>query len=168
MIPQRVRLMRNAATPGSTSKTPTRITAGSTKRYAWMCSKRIRRRRASRREGAGMTPGVGAPVRVAPATLGDDRCAVPIYDYRCDHCGHAFSIVQSYKDEALSACPSCGKLPRRVVTAPAIVFKGSGWYKTDKRASAPAEKDGAKATGGDAKPATKSTDAKTEAKPAAS
>ncbi|OGN82628.1 MAG: hypothetical protein A3G84_05970 [Chloroflexi bacterium RIFCSPLOWO2_12_FULL_71_12] len=100
---------------------------------------------------------------------------MPIYDYRCDHCGHAFSIVQSYKDEALSACPSCGKLPRRVVTAPAIVFKGSGWYKTDSRASAPAEKDGAKATGGDAKPAsgeakpeTKSTDAKTEAKPAAS
>src|SRR5689334_6279982 len=71
----------------------------------------------------------------APTTVGDDRSGMPIYDYHCDHCGHAFSQVQSYNDEALAACPNCGKRPRRIVTAPAIVFKGSGWYKTDSRAS---------------------------------
>jgi len=58
---------------------------------------------------------------------------VPIYDYRCDHCGHVFSAVQSFKDEALAECPRCGKRPRRLITTPAIVFKGPGWYKTDSR-----------------------------------
>jgi putative FmdB family regulatory protein len=62
---------------------------------------------------------------------------VPIYDYRCDHCGHAFSVVQSYKDEPVQKCPSCGKKPRRLIVPAAIVFKGSGWYKTDSR---PADK----------------------------
>jgi putative FmdB family regulatory protein len=60
---------------------------------------------------------------------------MPIYDYRCDHCGHSFSAVQSFSEEALEKCPNCGKRPRRLFTAPAIVFKGSGWYKTDSRRS---------------------------------
>jgi putative FmdB family regulatory protein len=64
---------------------------------------------------------------------------VPIYDYRCDECGHRFSAVQSFNDSALEKCPNCGKRPRRLITAPGIVFKGSGWYKTDSR---PASKDG--------------------------
>ena len=59
--------------------------------------------------------------------------AVPIYDYRCDHCGHAFSAVQSYNDPPLEKCPNCGKKPRRLIVPPAIVFKGSGFYKTDSR-----------------------------------
>jgi putative FmdB family regulatory protein len=58
---------------------------------------------------------------------------MPIYDYRCDHCGHVFSAVQSFNDEALEKCPNCGKKPRRLISTPAIVFKGSGWYKTDSR-----------------------------------
>jgi putative FmdB family regulatory protein len=62
---------------------------------------------------------------------------MPIYDYHCDHCGHSFSQVQSYKELALERCPRCGKKPRRLISSPAIVFKGSGWYKTDSR---PAEK----------------------------
>ncbi len=69
---------------------------------------------------------------------------MPIYDYRCDHCGHAFSAVQPFKDEPVAACPSCGKPPRRLMTMPAIVFKGSGWYKTDSRASSPAGREAAK------------------------
>src|SRR6266851_7740161 len=64
---------------------------------------------------------------------------MPIYDYRCDHCGHVFSAVQSFNDEALEKCPNCGKRPRRLITTPAIVFKGSGWYKTDSRGKAPSE-----------------------------
>ena len=58
---------------------------------------------------------------------------MPIYDYRCDHCGHAFSQVQSFSDPAVEKCPNCGKKPRRLIVPPAIVFKGSGWYKTDSR-----------------------------------
>lgn len=65
---------------------------------------------------------------------------MPIYDYRCDHCGHAFSAVQSFKDPPLEKCPNCGKRPRRLIVPPAIVFKGSGWYKTDSRGPDKSEK----------------------------
>lgn len=58
---------------------------------------------------------------------------MPIYDYHCDHCGHAFSAVQRFVDDAIAACPSCGRPPRRLLSNPALVFKGSGWYKTDSR-----------------------------------
>ncbi|MEX2047770.1 MAG: FmdB family zinc ribbon protein [Chloroflexota bacterium] len=89
---------------------------------------------------------------------------MPIYDYRCDHCGHVFSAVQSFSDEALGQCPNCGKKPRRLLSMPAIVFKGSGWYKTDSR---PAQKGSADAPSadkkGDAKVETKS-DSKAETK----
>lgn len=75
---------------------------------------------------------------------------MPIYDHICDHCGHAFSVVRSYSDPPVEQCPSCGKRPRRLITPSAIVFKGSGWYKTDSRASSGASKDGdaAKPAGG--------------------
>ncbi len=86
---------------------------------------------------------------------------MPIYDYRCDHCGHVFSAVQSFSDEALEKCPNCGKKPRRLLSMPAIVFKGSGWYKTDSR---PADQGSdSSGTSAEKKTDTKS-DAKTEAK----
>lgn len=58
---------------------------------------------------------------------------MPIYDYHCDHCGHSFSAVRRFADDAISVCPGCGKLPRKLMSNPALVFKGSGWYKTDSR-----------------------------------
>ena len=64
---------------------------------------------------------------------------MPIYDYRCDECGHVFSAVQSYSEGPIQMCPSCGKRPRRLISTPAIVFKGGGWYKTDSRGAAPKE-----------------------------
>lgn len=67
---------------------------------------------------------------------------MPIYDYRCDHCGHVFSAVRAFTDTDLEACPNCGKRPRKLLTAPAVVFKGSGWYKTDSRGKAPSEDGG--------------------------
>ena len=82
---------------------------------------------------------------------------MPIYDYRCDHCGHVFSAVQSFKDDALDKCPSCGKQPRRLLSMPAIVFKGSGWYKTDSRPADKSSSDGAGSSD-------KKSDAKTETK----
>ncbi|MDQ2952190.1 MAG: hypothetical protein M3R54_07990 [Chloroflexota bacterium] len=64
---------------------------------------------------------------------------MPIYDYRCDECGHVFSAVQSYSEGPIQLCPNCGKRPRRLISMPAIVFKGGGWYKTDSRGAAPKE-----------------------------
>jgi putative FmdB family regulatory protein len=81
---------------------------------------------------------------------------MPIYDYRCDHCGHAFSAVQSYKDEPLAKCPNCGKKPRRLITSAAIVFKGSGWYKTDSRPAPKAENEAKTETKAETKADTKS------------
>jgi len=95
------------------------------------------------------------------ATGCDDRRAMPIYDYHCDHCGHSISEVQSYKDPPIEKCPNCGKRPRRLIAPSAVVFKGSGWYKTDSR---PAEKSETKAeTKSESKSETKS-DAKSDAK----
>jgi len=84
-----------------------------------------------------------------------------IYDYRCDHCGHVFSAVQSFKDEALEKCPNCAKKPRRLISTPAIVFKGSGWYKTDSR---PGEKSSDSSSSGSDKKGDTKTDTKTETK----
>jgi putative FmdB family regulatory protein len=88
---------------------------------------------------------------------------MPIYDYHCDHCGHAFSAVQSFKDDALAACPSCGKRPRRLFALPALVFKGSGWYKTDSRAAS-ASKSASEKDGGKSEAKTEGKETKTETK----
>lgn len=97
---------------------------------------------------------------------------MPIYDHLCDHCGHAFSVVRSYKDPPVEHCPVCGKRPRRLIALPAIVFKGSGWYKTDSRpslgASDGSSKDGTASTAGGDKGADKKTPAKTSDKGSAS
>lgn len=99
--------------------------------------------------------------------------SVPIYDYRCDHCGHVFSAVRSFTDADVDSCPNCGKHPRKLLTAPAVVFKGGGWYKTDSRGKAPKESDSAGSSDHKAEsaPAAKETSAvpketKTSPKPA--
>lgn len=93
---------------------------------------------------------------------------MPIYDYHCDACGHSFSQVQSYTDATLDICPQCGARPRKLMSRPAIVFKGSGWYKTDSRAGSAAAKADARAEGASepvtATAAAKPGDAKSESK----
>jgi putative FmdB family regulatory protein len=56
---------------------------------------------------------------------------VPIYEYQCDGCADRFEVKQSMKDDALTTCPRCGKHLQRLISSPAIMFKGSGWYVTD-------------------------------------
>jgi len=56
---------------------------------------------------------------------------MPTYEYRCRDCGHSFDIVQKMSDASLTHCPECGGALRKVFTAPAISFKGSGFYATD-------------------------------------
>ncbi len=61
---------------------------------------------------------------------------MPLYTYRCDNCGVRFDRQQSYEDRPISRCPECGKKAvHRVYRPVGIVFKGSGFYVTDNRAS---------------------------------
>ncbi len=58
---------------------------------------------------------------------------MPTYQYACTECGHTFDIVQSFSDDSLSVCPECGGRLRKVFNAVGVVFKGSGFYRTDSR-----------------------------------
>ena len=97
---------------------------------------------------------------------------MPIYEYRCEACGHELEILQKISDEPLTVCPECGKPAlKKLISAGGFILKGTGWYETDfkggnKKASEkkeakktpdksakPAEK---KKTSGDSKPAAKS------------
>lgn len=61
---------------------------------------------------------------------------MPIYTYRCEHCGVQFERQQSFQDEPLKICPECRKKALKKVIAPVgIVFKGSGFYATDHRSA---------------------------------
>lgn len=57
---------------------------------------------------------------------------MPIYEYQCDACGHRFERIQKFSDPAVDVCPHCGKHDvRKLLSSPAIQFKGSGFYITD-------------------------------------
>lgn len=58
---------------------------------------------------------------------------MPTYAYRGAECGHEFEVRQSFSDDPVAECVECGKPVHRVIHAPGIVFKGSGWYITDSR-----------------------------------
>ena len=56
---------------------------------------------------------------------------MPRYDYRCSDHGHEFEIKQSFSDEAIATCPTCGSDSRRVIHSVPVMFKGSGFYVND-------------------------------------
>ncbi|WP_344773902.1 FmdB family zinc ribbon protein [Nocardioides panacisoli] len=58
---------------------------------------------------------------------------MPTYQYACTECGHAFEQFQSFSDDALTVCPECDGRLRKVFNAVGVVFKGSGFYRTDSR-----------------------------------
>jgi putative FmdB family regulatory protein len=58
---------------------------------------------------------------------------VPTYQYACTACGHRFEAVQSFSDSSLTDCPECAGRLRKVFSSVGIVFKGSGFYRTDSR-----------------------------------
>jgi len=60
---------------------------------------------------------------------------VPTYAYACKDCGHAFDIQQSFSDDSLTVCPECGGSLRKKFNSVGVVFKGSGFYRTDSRDS---------------------------------
>ena len=68
---------------------------------------------------------------------------MPTYQYACTECGEQLEMVQKFSDDPLTACPACSGRLRKIFSPVGIVFKGSGFYRTDSRASNGA-KDGAK------------------------
>jgi putative FmdB family regulatory protein len=64
---------------------------------------------------------------------------MPLYEYECKKCGHRFEKIQLYSDKMVKKCPECGGQVEQMISAPAVQFKGSGWYVTDyaKKSSSP-------------------------------
>jgi putative FmdB family regulatory protein len=60
---------------------------------------------------------------------------VPTYQYQCTECGDALEVQQSFTEDALSVCPNCNGLLRKVFSAVGVVFKGSGFYRNDSRST---------------------------------
>jgi len=56
---------------------------------------------------------------------------MPNYEYLCRKCGHRFEQIRKFSDKQLRKCPECGGVIEQVISAPAMQFKGSGWYVTD-------------------------------------
>jgi putative FmdB family regulatory protein len=56
---------------------------------------------------------------------------MPLYEYRCLQCDHQFEVIQKFSDPPVEKCPKCGGPVRKLMSSPAIQFKGSGWYITD-------------------------------------
>ena len=77
---------------------------------------------------------------------------MPTYQYQCTECGEGLEAVQKFSDEALTECPACTGRLRKVFSAVGVVFKGSGFYRTDSRSasssSSPAKSSSTKSDGG--------------------
>jgi putative FmdB family regulatory protein len=90
---------------------------------------------------------------------------VPTYQYVCTACDEPLEAVQAFSDPALTECPSCGGRLRKVFSSVGIVFKGSGFYRTDSREAAKAAANGEGGGGKDAKsPDSTSSDTKADTK----
>ena len=69
---------------------------------------------------------------------------MPLYEYECKKCHHRFEKIQKFSDRMVKKCPDCGGPVEQMISAPAVQFKGSGWYVTDyaKKPSAQSSSDG--------------------------
>jgi putative FmdB family regulatory protein len=90
---------------------------------------------------------------------------MPLYEYQCKKCGHRFERIQRFSDPLVKTCPECGGKVEQLLSAPAVQFKGSGWYVTD-YAKKPAGGSGAKSESSDKADSSKDS-AKKESKPKA-
>ncbi|WP_298462185.1 FmdB family zinc ribbon protein [uncultured Cellulomonas sp.] len=94
---------------------------------------------------------------------------MPTYPYACTACGHAFEVHQSFSDPSLTECPECSGRLRKVFSSVGVVFKGSGFYRTDSRSgSSSTVKSGGSDSGSGTSGAGGSGSTGTDTKPAAS
>src|ERR687891_166307 len=95
---------------------------------------------------------------------------MPLYEYQCDACAHRFEVIQKFSDAPIDVCPKCGGAVRKLLSSPAIQFKGSGWYITDyaragKSEASTASSSSGKSEGGATETKSESkTESKTETK----
>jgi len=97
---------------------------------------------------------------------------VPIYEYQCTGCAYRFEVKQSIKDDPIKECARCGQPVTKLISPPAIMFKGSGWYITDysdklKPGGSNSAEEKPAATGGDQAKAPAAAESGAAAKPAA-
>jgi putative FmdB family regulatory protein len=94
---------------------------------------------------------------------------MPLYEYECEKCHHRFERIQKFSDPPIAECPVCGGPVHKLISSPAIQFKGSGWYITDyaRKDSVSSEKseksEKSEGSSGE-KPVKESTDASTDGK----
>ncbi|HEV7469805.1 MAG TPA: FmdB family zinc ribbon protein [Pseudonocardia sp.] len=94
---------------------------------------------------------------------------MPTYQYACTACDHRFEAVQSFSDDALSVCPECDGKLRKVFSSVGIVFKGSGFYRTDSRAGAvPAGSSSSDSSGSSSDGSSSKSESKSESKSSSS
>jgi putative FmdB family regulatory protein len=90
---------------------------------------------------------------------------VPIYEYECETCHHRFELMQKFSDKPIKKCTQCGSPVHKVLSPPALIFKGTGWYVTDyarperERAKNRKSASEAKGNGGSSSEASSSTSA---------
>ena len=87
---------------------------------------------------------------------------MPLYEYQCTKCKHRFEKIQKFSDPEVKKCPECGAKVEKLLSAPAVQFKGSGWYVTDyaNRGGSSAKSDSSESSS-----AASGDGAKSEAKP---
>jgi putative FmdB family regulatory protein len=95
---------------------------------------------------------------------------MPLYEYECVTNGHRFERIQKFSDPPIAVCPTCGSEVRKLLSSPAIQFKGSGWYITD-YAKKSGSVDSSSSTKGESKSETKgdagsTTSGSSDSKPA--
>jgi putative FmdB family regulatory protein len=89
---------------------------------------------------------------------------MPLYEYQCEACGNRFEVIQKFSDPPVEACRVCGKGPvQRLLSSPAIQFKGSGWYITDYAKKGGGDSSAKAADGKGASDAKGAADAKSDA-----
>lgn len=85
---------------------------------------------------------------------------MPLYEYECKQCGHRFEKIQKFSDEPEKVCPKCGGEVEKLLSSPAVQFKGAGWYVTDyaKKGSSQPKSGSSEASSSDSKSDSKPSD----------
>lgn len=94
---------------------------------------------------------------------------MPIYEYRCAACEHTFEVMQKFSDPPVKRCPKCKRKVEKLLSAPGLLFKGTGWYVTDyanpsRKKSMEAEKSASGNGGGKSSDKAEAKSEKTETK----
>lgn len=85
---------------------------------------------------------------------------MPLYEYKCQKCGHRFEKIENMNASTTKKCPKCGRTAERMLAAPAIQFKGTGWYVTDYAGKSAAKSSGEASEGASTEGGKKSDDSK--------